>query len=207
MKALVHCIRYQQTTPGARESIEHCQETRHFLQQGLYYDTGKSNLSWKSPLTKTKHTCSPPLAPQLKFIPQSNRAVMIASKPPLTALLTNTGGSSSGVSWTAPNGSFDKNEALVDVLTCTRMQATADGGLTVQVKNGLPQVWTVKMCQRGAMADLLEWIGVVASFSVERVSKSLSVSGDVWHVCWTENVELGRESRLCGRPDFDWCAV
>ena len=70
---------------------------------------------------------------------------MIASKPPLTALLTNAGSSSSGVSWTAPDGSFKKNEALVDVLTCTRMQATANGGLTVQVKNGLPQVWTVKM--------------------------------------------------------------
>jgi hypothetical protein len=57
------------------------------------------------------------------------------------------------------------------------------------------------------MADLLEGIGVVASFSVERVRKSLSVAGNVWRVCWTENVELGRENCVRGGPDFDWCAV
>jgi hypothetical protein len=54
--------------------------------------------------------------------------------------LTNAGSASSGISWTFPDGTFKNKEAMVDVLSCTVMHASAKGGLTVQAKNGLPQV-------------------------------------------------------------------
>jgi alpha-amylase len=66
--------------------------------------------------------------------------MIVVSKPPLVTLLTNQGNSSSGSSWTLPNGSFKKNQDLVDVLTCNKLQANSKGGLNVQAIDGLPQV-------------------------------------------------------------------
>ena len=79
------------------------------------------------------------MASKLKFISQSNSATIAISKPPLLALLTNVG-SSGSASWTVSEALFQPNENLVDVLTCDKVQATSQGGVSVQAVTGLPQV-------------------------------------------------------------------
>ncbi|KAJ3980661.1 glycoside hydrolase family 13 protein [Lentinula detonsa] len=80
---------------------------------------------------------------KVNFIPQSSASSTLAvSKPPLLALLTN-GGSSSTESWSIPNsaGLFSANETLVDVLTCDTVVTGSDGSLSVTARDGLPKVF------------------------------------------------------------------
>ncbi|KAJ3875393.1 alpha-amylase [Lentinula edodes] len=76
------------------------------------------------------------------FIPQASASSTLAiSKPPLLALLTN-GGSSSTESWSIPSsaGLYNANETLVDVLTCDTVITGSDGSLSVTASQGLPKV-------------------------------------------------------------------
>lgn len=71
---------------------------------------------------------------------------MAILKPPMLALLSN-GGSSSTPKWTVSDAGFQANEELVDVLTCTKMNADSNGGVTVQGSGGSPQVRsTIPLC-------------------------------------------------------------
>ncbi|PSR70436.1 hypothetical protein PHLCEN_2v13687 [Hermanssonia centrifuga] len=64
---------------------------------------------------------------------------MAVSKPPMLALLSNKG-SSSSPEWTVASAGFSPNEQLVDVLTCSSVTADSNGGITVQGSGGMPQV-------------------------------------------------------------------
>ncbi|KAK0438407.1 glycoside hydrolase family 13 protein [Armillaria borealis] len=82
------------------------------------------------------------LTSQMTFVPQLNDNVIAISKPPLLALLTNAGNSSTAT-WTIPGnaGLFLKGQTLVDVLTCQSYNVDpVTGSLTVESRYGLPQV-------------------------------------------------------------------
>ena len=65
---------------------------------------------------------------------------LAVSKPPLLALLTNTGSNGSAASWEVPGAGFSANEALVEVLTCNTMTADGNGGISAKSNGGMPQV-------------------------------------------------------------------
>jgi alpha-amylase len=78
---------------------------------------------------------------------------MAIFKPPMLALFTNVGTESSrAVTWQV-DPVFSPNELLVDVLTCTRVMADAQGGVTVTSVYGMPQVLmpAVSLRQGGAV--------------------------------------------------------
>ncbi len=78
----------------------------------------------------------------MTFVLQSNDNAIAISKPPLLALLTNAGNSSTAT-WTIPGnaGLFLKGQTLIDVLTCQSYNVDpVTGSLTVESKYGLPQV-------------------------------------------------------------------
>ncbi|KAI0301148.1 glycoside hydrolase family 13 protein [Multifurca ochricompacta] len=65
---------------------------------------------------------------------------MAVSKPPMLALFTNIGSENSrGVTWHV-DAVFPPNELLVDVLTCSKVVADQQGGVTVPCAYGMPQV-------------------------------------------------------------------
>ncbi|KAI0655767.1 glycoside hydrolase family 13 protein [Cubamyces menziesii] len=74
-----------------------------------------------------------------KFLSTGSESSMAVSKPPMLALLTN-GGSSSTPSWTVPDAGYQANEELIDVLSCKMVTADANGGVNVQGSGGSPQV-------------------------------------------------------------------
>ncbi|KAI0264018.1 glycoside hydrolase family 13 protein [Gloeopeniophorella convolvens] len=75
----------------------------------------------------------------MKFLAIEDHS-MAVSKPPMLALFTNIGSESpQGLSWHV-DGVFQPNEPLVDVLTCTKVAADAQGGVTVPSVYGMPQV-------------------------------------------------------------------
>lgn len=76
---------------------------------------------------------------QMEFITQSTSGALAVSKPPLLALITNAGSNSTGGSWAAKKV-YKANETLVDVLTCRRFWADANGGVDVKIVGGMPQV-------------------------------------------------------------------
>lgn len=57
----------------------------------------------------------------------------------MLTLLTNEG-STSTPQWSVPDAGFSANEELVDVLSCTKVTADANGGVTVKGSGGNPQV-------------------------------------------------------------------
>lgn len=76
---------------------------------------------------------------QMKFLSIEDHS-MVVSKPPMLALFTNAGSESShGLTWHA-DAVFQPNELLVDVLTCTKVSADAQGGVSVPCVYGMPQV-------------------------------------------------------------------
>ncbi|KAI0365853.1 glycoside hydrolase family 13 protein [Pilatotrama ljubarskyi] len=79
------------------------------------------------------------LTTAVKFLQTGSESTMAISKPPMLTLLTN-GGSSSSPSWSVVDAGFQANEELVDVLTCSKMNADGNGGVTVQGSGGNPQV-------------------------------------------------------------------
>ena len=65
---------------------------------------------------------------------------MAIFKPPMLALFTNVGIESPwGITWQV-DFVFSPNELLVDVLTCTKFMADAQGSVTVTSVYGMPQV-------------------------------------------------------------------
>ncbi|KAJ3010973.1 hypothetical protein NUW54_g2318 [Trametes sanguinea] len=79
------------------------------------------------------------LTTAVKFLSSGSESTLAVSKPPMLALLTN-GGSSSNPSWSVPSAGFSANEELVDVLTCSKLNADSNGGVSVQGSAGSPQV-------------------------------------------------------------------
>lgn len=82
------------------------------------------------------------LTTQMTFVPQPNDNTIAISKPPLLALLTNAGNSSTAT-WTIPGdaGLFLKGQTLIDVLTCQSYNVDPiTGSLAVESRYGLPQV-------------------------------------------------------------------
>ncbi|KAF7982410.1 hypothetical protein HWV62_28519 [Athelia sp. TMB] len=80
------------------------------------------------------------LTTPMTFIDQSSPGLLAISKPPLLALLTNGGSNTpAGSSWTAKRV-YTANETLVDVLSCRRFVADANGGVEVPVVGGMPQI-------------------------------------------------------------------
>ncbi|OSC98372.1 glycoside hydrolase family 13 protein [Trametes coccinea BRFM310] len=79
------------------------------------------------------------LTTAVKFLSSGSESTLAVSKPPMLALLTN-GGSSSSPSWSVPSAGFIANEELVDVLTCNKLNADSNGGVSVQGSGGSPQV-------------------------------------------------------------------
>jgi alpha-amylase len=78
---------------------------------------------------------------------------MAIFKPPMLALFSNIGTESSrAVTWQV-DAIFSPNELLVDVLTCNRVLADAQGGVTVTSMYGMPQVLmpAVSLRQGGAV--------------------------------------------------------
>jgi alpha-amylase len=78
---------------------------------------------------------------------------MAIFKPPMLALFANIGTEGSrAVTWQV-DAVFPPNEPLVDVLTCTRVMADAQGGVMVGSMYGMPQVLmpAVSLRQGGAV--------------------------------------------------------
>lgn len=76
---------------------------------------------------------------QMKFLSIEDHS-MVVSKPPMLALFTNIGSESPpGLIWHA-DAVFQPNEPLVDVLTCTKVSADAQGSVAVPCVYGMPQV-------------------------------------------------------------------
>ncbi|KAI0753794.1 glycoside hydrolase superfamily [Fomes fomentarius] len=66
-------------------------------------------------------------------------STLAVSKPPLLALLTN-GGSSSSPKWDVPEAGYKPNEELVDIISCSKVTADANGGVSATGSGGSPQV-------------------------------------------------------------------
>jgi len=75
---------------------------------------------------------------QMKIVGQSNNSLAI-SKPPMLALLSNAGNTSTP-SWNISDAGYDANQQLVDVLSCNSVQADGSGAVTVTSTNGDPVV-------------------------------------------------------------------
>ncbi|KAI0753795.1 glycoside hydrolase family 13 protein [Fomes fomentarius] len=67
-------------------------------------------------------------------------STLAVSKPPMLALLTNTGYASDGPTWNVPDAGYAPHEELVDVLTCNTVYADTHGGVLVHGSHGLPQI-------------------------------------------------------------------
>ena len=78
------------------------------------------------------------LSTKVQFL-NSSESSIIASKPPLVALLSNSGNSSTPT-WSVSGVGFSANEDVYDVLTCTKYTADGNGALTVTGTGGQPQV-------------------------------------------------------------------
>ncbi len=76
----------------------------------------------------------------MKFLSIEDHS-MAVSKPPMLALFTNIGSESpaNGLTWHV-DAVFKPNEQLVDVLTCTKVLADAQGSVAVPCVYGMPQL-------------------------------------------------------------------
>ncbi|KZT66206.1 glycoside hydrolase family 13 protein [Daedalea quercina L-15889] len=71
--------------------------------------------------------------------PVSSPSQLAISKPPLLALLTNAGGSSSP-SWSIPGTNYSKGAELIDVLSCETTKAGDSGAVAWTGSAGMPAV-------------------------------------------------------------------
>ncbi|KAF8532746.1 glycoside hydrolase superfamily [Gautieria morchelliformis] len=69
----------------------------------------------------------------------SNANSLTISKPPLLGLLTNVGNASVS-SWGVLNAGYSANANLMEVLTCTKMQADGQGGVSANTATGQPMI-------------------------------------------------------------------
>ncbi|KAF8227846.1 GH13 alpha-amylase precursor [Tricholoma matsutake] len=123
------------------------------------------------------------LSTSLKFIAQPNQGTLVVSKPPLLALLTNVGNkSTTTTSWTIPGseGLYMSGEDIVNVLDCKVYQADKEGGISVQVDSGMPQLLMP--------ASSLNQHGILCSSVATGTGNSKIVSSTVTqtsHVGWS----------------------
>lgn len=75
----------------------------------------------------------------VKFIESTTEHIAV-SKPPMLALLTNEGASSSP-QWIVGSAGYQPNEDLVDVVSCTKVTADSNGGISTSAQNGNPMVF------------------------------------------------------------------
>jgi len=79
------------------------------------------------------------LTTPMKFLAIEDHS-MAVFKPPMLALFTNVGSEGSrGITWKV-DAIFSPSEPLVDVLTCTKITADTNGGVTIPSVYGMPQV-------------------------------------------------------------------
>ncbi|KAF8583476.1 glycoside hydrolase family 13 protein [Ramaria rubella] len=69
----------------------------------------------------------------------ANANSLSLSKPPLLALLTNVGASSTST-WGVDNAGYSAGEELVEVLSCTVMKADGKGGVMARTETGQPMI-------------------------------------------------------------------
>ncbi|GJE95538.1 glycoside hydrolase family 13 protein [Phanerochaete sordida] len=74
----------------------------------------------------------------IKFL-QNTGTQLAVSKPPLLALLSNQG-SSSSPQWSVASAGYKANEDLVDVVSCTKVTADSNGGVSTTAQSGKPVV-------------------------------------------------------------------
>ncbi|THH07630.1 hypothetical protein EW146_g9260 [Bondarzewia mesenterica] len=80
------------------------------------------------------------LSTPMRFLAVQNQSFAI-SKPPLLGLFTNIGSKTSkDVIWNVPDAGFDSNEPLVDILTCTKLNADVKGGVRMHAMYGMPRM-------------------------------------------------------------------
>jgi len=72
--------------------------------------------------------------------PLASETTLAVLKPPMLALFTNAGASGTA-SWNVAKSGYSGNTRLIDVLSCTVVTTSSDGGLTANTTNGLPQVY------------------------------------------------------------------
>ena len=72
--------------------------------------------------------------------PLASETTLAVSKPPMLALFTNVG-ASGATTWNVVKSGYSGNVQLIDVLSCTVVTTSSDGGLTANTTNGLPQIY------------------------------------------------------------------
>ena len=72
--------------------------------------------------------------------PLASDTTLAVSKPPMLALFTNVG-TSGTTTWNIVKSGYSGNVQLIDVLSCTVVTTSSDGGLTANTTNGLPQIY------------------------------------------------------------------
>ncbi|TFY83786.1 hypothetical protein EWM64_g219 [Hericium alpestre] len=76
----------------------------------------------------------------MKFLAIEDNSFAV-SKPPMLALFTNIGSETSRtITWNVKEAGFSPHEDLVDVLTCSKVQADEKGGVKILSMYGMPQV-------------------------------------------------------------------
>ncbi|KAI0055861.1 alpha-amylase [Artomyces pyxidatus] len=96
------------------------------------------------------------LTTPMKFLAIEDNS-MAVSKPPMLGLFTNVGSETSdSVTWNV-DSVYQPNEELVDVLTCTKVTANGQGGVSVMSLYGMPQVLmpVSSIAQGGAICPAL----------------------------------------------------
>ncbi|KAH9921835.1 glycoside hydrolase family 13 protein [Amylocystis lapponica] len=138
--------RFQSTTTD--QALVKNAMTWPFVQDGvpiLYYGqeqgyTGGADPANREALWLSGYVEDKPLIAHVKFLPTTgDESTLAVSKPPMLALLTN-GGASSTPTWNVAGAGYSANEALVDVLSCTSFNADGNGGVSVKGSGGMPQV-------------------------------------------------------------------
>jgi Domain of unknown function (DUF1966) len=130
-QALVRGLPARKASGQAHKIDERSAEGGHRVLAKVPRDPGMSSIFSERSFTLT------PI--QMKFLATEDHS-MAVSKPPMLALFTNIGSESpQSVTWHVDE-IFSPNELLVDVLTCTKVLADAQGGVTVPSVYGMPQV-------------------------------------------------------------------
>ena len=118
---------------------------------------------------------------------------MAVSKPPMLALLTN-GGSSSTPSWTVSDAGYQANEELIDVLSCQKVTADGNGGVSVQGSSGSPQVLmpTSALNKSGSICaeDATGGQASAAQGWIERAAESLPIAAALLLAGWAAQSSL-----------------
>ena len=131
-QALVRSLPARKASSPAYQIDERGTEGGYRILTRLPHDSGTSRPLYPSLSFILTHI-------QMKFLAIEDHS-MAVSKPPILALFTNIGSDSLQSTTWHVDAVFSPNELLVDVLTCTKVLADAQGGVTVPCAYGMPQV-------------------------------------------------------------------